>query len=202
MRPDFLKSVRQFLFKWRGGLVAPVALGFLVLARPTLLSLLGGALLALLGEGIRLWAIGYTGEPTRSQQLDAPVLVTTGPYGLVRNPLYLGNLLNGMAVATASVGALEPARAAVLWLGAAAFLGFVYSNIIILEQEFLSQEFGQDYTLYCQTVPALLPVGLKQRTIESVKKGDFNLQRALKFERMTLVWQALIWVILMSKVQR
>lgn len=181
--------------------MAPIALVFLYLAEPTLQSLLAGAFLALLGEGIRLWAIGYTGEPTRSQELDAPALITTGPYGLVRNPLYLGNLLNGMAVATASVGGKAPSEAALLWLGAAGFLGFVYSNIIILEQEFLQGEFGHDYTLYCETVPALMPTGFEQRTLEQIRRGDFSLTRALTFERMTLVWQTLIWAILLWKAR-
>jgi protein-S-isoprenylcysteine O-methyltransferase Ste14 len=176
-----------------------VALSFLVLAQPTAGSLAAGALLACLGEGIRLWAIGYTGEPTRSQELDAPALVTTGPYGLVRNPLYLGNLLNGMAVATASVGAMPSGRAALLWLGAALFLLFVYHNIIALEQEYLHGQFGDDYALYCQTVPSLVPTGFRQRTLEQIRRGDFSLGRALQFERMTLVWQALIWSILVLK---
>jgi protein-S-isoprenylcysteine O-methyltransferase Ste14 len=194
-----LRKVRAFLFKWRGGLVAPVALSFLLLAKPTAVSLAAGLLLACLGEGIRLWAIGYTGEPTRSQELDAPALVTTGPYGLVRNPLYLGNLLNGMAVATASVGGLASAQAALLWSGAALFLLFVYHNIIVLEQEFLLEQFGSDYELYCQTVPSLIPRGLRPRTREQIRRGDFSLTRALQFERMTLIWQGLIWAVLACK---
>lgn len=194
-----MRALRQFLFKWRGGLVAPVALFFLHQAQPTALSLIAGLILACLGEGVRLWAIGYTGEPTRSQELDAPSLITTGPYGLVRNPLYLGNLLNGMAVATAAIGGKDPATAALLWLGAAGFLGFVYSNIIVLEQEFLLQEFGDSYSLYCRSVPALIPLGLKVRTHEQIRQGDFSLSRALTFERMTLIWQVLIWLILVWK---
>ena len=197
-----MRTVRQFLFKWRGGLVAPIALYFLYVAEPTIYSLFAGAVLALLGEGVRLWAIGYTGEPTRSQELDAPALITTGPYGLVRNPLYLGNLLNGMAVATAAVGGMDSGKASVLWLGAAAFLGFVYFNIIVLEQEFLAGEFGEDYNLYCQTVPALLPLGFQQRTLEQIRKGEFSLGRALTFERMTIIWQVLIWAILLWKAHR
>ena len=181
--------------------MAPVALFFLYQAEPTPQSLFAGAVLALLGEGIRLWAIGYTGEPTRSQELDAPALITTGPYGLVRNPLYLGNLLNGMAVATAAVGGKPAQDAATLWLGAAAFLGFVYHNIIILEQEFLLGEFGQDYTLYCQTVPALIPAGFKERTLEQIRRGDFSLSRALSHESSTLVWQVLIWALLLWKAK-
>lgn len=194
-----VRPVRAFLFKWRGGLVAPVALAFLVLAEPTVLSLSAGFLMACLGESIRLWAIGYTGEPTRSQELDAPVLVTTGPYGLVRNPLYLGNLLNGMAVATAAVGGLAAPRAALLWVGAALFLLWVYHNIIVLEQEFLAQQFGEDYALYCRSVPALLPVSWRPRTHAALRQGDFCLARAFRFERMTLVWQLLIWIVLTVK---
>lgn len=196
-----MHRLRQFLFKWRGGIVAPVALLFLYFAQPNLASLMAGALLAVLGEGVRLWAIGYTGEPTRSQELDAPELITSGPYGLVRNPLYLGNLLNGMAVATASVGGMCPVQAALMWSGAALFLWFVYHNIIILEQEFLLEEFGADYDLYCQTVPPLIPTGLKQRTLEEVRKGSFSLSTALTFERSTLTWQVLIWAVLLWKVQ-
>lgn len=194
-----MRALRAFLFKWRGGLVAPVALGFLLLAKPTMASLMAGLLVACLGEGVRLWAIGYTGEPTRSQELDAPSLCTTGPYGLVRNPLYLGNLLNGMAVATASVGGLAPSLAAGLWLGAAIFLLFVYHNIIVLEQEYLLEQFGADYEQYCREVPSLIPSGLRQRTAGALRRGDFSLSRALQFERMTLVWQALIWAILVVK---
>jgi hypothetical protein len=104
-------------------------------------------------------------------------------------------------VATAAVGGLPRDAAAGLWLGAAAFLLFVYSNIIVLEQEFLRQQFGCDYELYCQTVPSLLPAGFRQRTLEQVRRGDFSLGRALQFERMTLIWQALIWAILVLKLE-
>lgn len=192
-------KVRRFLFRWRGGLVAPVALLFLVLAAPTATSLFFGALLALAGESVRLWAIGYTGEPTRSQELDAPELVTSGPYALVRNPLYLGNLLNGMAVATAAVGGLATEVAALLWLGAAAFLGGIYHNIILLEQEFLEEQFGQEYREYCASVPALLPTGGSVHRSRWVGRGSFDLGRALTFERSTLIWQALIWAVLFFK---
>ncbi len=195
-------KVRRFLFKWRGGLVAPVALLFLWIAKPCPTSLFLGALLAVLGESLRLWAIGYTGEPTRSQELDAPELVTSGPYALVRNPLYLGNLLNGMAVATAAVGGHTFEVALSMWLAAALFLGFVYHNIIMLEQDFLLQEFGEDYSLYSQTVPALIPRLQTSEKLQAIAKGRFDMMRALTFERVTLVWQVLIWAILLWKAQQ
>ena len=69
----------------------------------------------------------------------------------------------------------------------------------ILEQEFLLNEFGDEYALYCESVPPLLPLGLKQRPVESIRTGSFNLSTALTFERMTLVWQVLIWAVLLWK---
>jgi hypothetical protein len=106
-----------------------------------------------------------------------------------------------MAVATAAVGGKPPGQAALLWLGAATFLGFVYTNIIILEQEFLSGEFGDDFALYCQSVPALVPTGLRQKTEDKVRRGEFSLNRALTFERTTLMWQGLIWAFLLWKIK-
>src|SRR6185295_19801094 len=74
-------------------------LGILVvaLARPTPTSLVAGALLAVAGEAVRLWASGHI-DKTRA-------LATGGPYAHTRNPLYLGSLLLalGVAVASASV---------------------------------------------------------------------------------------------------
>jgi hypothetical protein len=63
------------------------------------------------------------------------------------------------------------------------------------------QEFGEDFALYCDSVPALIPSGLRQRTAQSIRKGSFNLTTALTFERMTLVWQVLIWAVLLWKVK-
>lgn len=178
-----------------------MALAFVYLATPSTISLFTGIIIACLGEGIRLWAIGYTGEPTRSQKLDAPVLVTSGPYGLVRNPLYLGNILNGLAVATAAIGAMPPLKAYCLWIGAAIFLVTIYYNIIIYEQEYLLLKFEEDYALYCQSVPALLPRINSKGMLESIKKGSFCLDRALRFERSTLMWQVIIWAILIFKLE-
>jgi len=50
----------------------------LALARPTPVSLLAGLPLAVLGEGLRLWASGHI-EKTRR-------LATGGPYAHSRNP--------------------------------------------------------------------------------------------------------------------
>ena len=80
-----------------------VPLGFLFaglvlwLAQPTPRTLLAGAVIALLGEGIRIWAAGHL-EKGRE-------VTSSGPYALTRHPLYLGSsvIALGLAVASASV---------------------------------------------------------------------------------------------------
>ncbi|MCA1586159.1 MAG: isoprenylcysteine carboxylmethyltransferase family protein, partial [Acidobacteria bacterium] len=69
------------LARWRvtaGFLCGALALW---LARPTWLSLALGALVALAGEGLRVWAAGHL---EKSREVTA-----SGPYRLVRHPLYL-----------------------------------------------------------------------------------------------------------------
>ncbi len=51
------------------------------------------------GELLRLYAVAFIGSVsrTRSESTGAQV-VTTGPFGYVRNPLYVGNFLITMGV--------------------------------------------------------------------------------------------------------
>ncbi|MCA9794933.1 MAG: DUF1295 domain-containing protein, partial [Candidatus Eremiobacteraeota bacterium] len=187
---------QEFVFRWRGGLLAPLAVVLLVGAQPTLASFGLGLGLALAGESLRLWAIGYTGEPTRGQELDAPALVTAGPYSLTRNPLYLGNLLNGLALALAAAGGHTWERAAMLVGMAACGLAFVYGSIIPLEEQFLEEKFGRAYREYKQSVAGLIPRSTRLKP----GYGSFSLRRALLFERSSLIWWASIWGILWLRV--
>lgn len=183
-----MKRLRVFLFRWRGAVQAPLVVLLVAVARPTADSLLAGLLLSLVGEGTRLWALGYTGQPTRSQDLEAPALVTAGPYGLVRNPLYLGNLLNAAGVALAAAGGHAPREGLLLLLGVAAALATVYGACISVEEEFLAARFGTAYEDYRQRVPTLVPRRLRLRP----GTGRF-LFSSLRHELSTLAWLALVW---------
>lgn len=187
--------MKHFLFRWRGAVVAPVALAVVVLARPTADSFLVGLLMSLCGEAIRLWALGYTGQPTRSQHLEAPALVTAGPYSLVRNPLYLGNLLNALGSAMAAAGGLSPAAGLGLLALAAGVLHLVYGACIAVEEEFLATKFGPEYEEYRRRVPALLP----RRFAPGPGVGRFQLP-SLRYETSTLIWLALVWGVLALKL--
>src|SRR5918994_3612436 len=77
-----------------------VALGFLCsivaiwLAEPTMRSLAAGAVIALAGEALRIWAAGHL-EKGRE-------VTASGPYRLTRHPLYLGSAVIGAGFAVAS----------------------------------------------------------------------------------------------------
>lgn len=183
-----MKDLKAFLFRWRGAILAPVTLLLLILSRPTTESFLAGLALSLAGEGLRLWALGYTGKHTRSQDLEAPRLVTAGPYSLVRNPLYLGNLLNAAGATVAAAGAHGPREGMLLFLGVAATLAAVYGACIAVEEEFLASRFGEAYQGYRSRVPTLVP----RRFRLAPGHGSFRIPD-WQFEASTLAWLAVVW---------
>lgn len=189
--------MREFVFRWRGALAAITAVLVLVFSRPSPLGLMLGACLALAGELLRLWALGYTGLHTRRQYLDAPRLITAGPYAHLRNPLYLGNLLNGAGVALAASAGLG-IYAPCLFLGAVAIHTALYCTIIPLEESFLRKQFGAHYETYCRQVPALFP----RRSAAPGGEGQFCLATALRFEWSTFAYITLIWGFLLWKTRQ
>jgi protein-S-isoprenylcysteine O-methyltransferase Ste14 len=183
-----MQRIGDILFSQRGLLVALLALYGLFYARPSGAGLCHGLACALLGEGLRLWAIGYSGEPTRGQVLEAPQLVTAGPYAHVRNPLYVGNLLNSLGVLTAAFYPWDIPRILGLWLGITGLYLFLGSH----EEKFLGRLFGAEYEEYRRQVPAWWP----NRRGYTRPNGRFCPRRSLRYERTSLVWWCLIWVIL------
>lgn len=110
-----------------------------------------GLALELLGLGLTFWARAALGRywTTRvALATDQPLLVT-GPYALVRHPLYAG-VLTG-AVGTALVAA-QPRGL----LGLALLLA-AYRRKTAYEEAALHEHFGVSYAAYAATVPAFLP---------------------------------------------
>lgn len=136
-----------------------------------------GVLCIAAGEFIRIWAVGYAGASTRARTLGAARdLVTTGPYGYVRNPLYLGNFLLSLGVCLV---------ANVYWLIAVLIIGyfFQYLPIIAVEESYLIESCGPVYQAYRDRVPRFIP---RFRPYPEPSPHDFSWTRAIKSEKRTL----------------
>ena len=119
-----------------------VALGFvaaiaaLILARPSWRSWLAGLLVALVGEGIRVWAAGHLEkgrEVTRS-----------GPYHWTAHPLYVGSSF----VAAGVVIAARSIPVAILTI---VYMVATLTAAIRTEETFLRRQFGETYDRYRQS---------------------------------------------------
>jgi protein-S-isoprenylcysteine O-methyltransferase Ste14 len=90
-----------------------------------------------------LWS--STSAPTEDHRI-----VDTGPYGVVRHPVYAGLLLAALATAVER-GRLEAVAGALVLVGAVSLRAK-------LEERFLRRDLGDEaYTTYRQRVPMLIP---------------------------------------------
>ena len=110
-----------------------------------------GFALTLIGLSFALWARYYLGrswDAFISLKKDHK-LVQTGPYAIVRHPIYSGFML--AAIGTALVmGELRCFIAAAVVIGA-------WSYKSVWEEIFLLGHFGEEYRMYCGKVKRLVP---------------------------------------------
>lgn len=142
----------------------------------------------LLGEGLRIWAVGYAGSRTRTRGDVVEQLVHAGPYRFVRNPLYIANI-----VLYTCVGVLFGFS----YLSILIFVYSVvqYSFIIRFEEQVLLQTFGKAYSDYCKAVPRWFI-----RVIPYTASGhEFHLLNALRSERSTFYSITAMAVLLVLK---
>jgi len=154
---DYQPTWRDGVFKNRGALLALPAATLVVFGKPSAASIAAGLPLALAGEALRCWAVGYSGVTTRADRVTAPQLTTAGPYAFVRNPLYLGNFITALGFTVAFGGGRSArARAALTVLGLGTMLA-VYAAIVPLEEAYLRETFGSAFDDYTARVPRLFP---------------------------------------------
>jgi len=152
-----LPAWRAFVFKHRGTLLALPALALTTFGKPSAPAVAVGLPVAFLGEALRCWAVGYSGDTTRGDTVTAPALVTAGPYAYVRNPLYAGNFLTALGFSIAYTGGLDArARAALIALGLGTMTA-VYATIVPLEEAYLRRTFGAEFEAYVEAVPRTWP---------------------------------------------
>lgn len=158
-------TLSQFLFKNRSYTPVPFLAVMLVFAHPTMGSLIAGFLIAVGGELLRASGVLYVGSETRvTGSVGASRLVTSGPFGYVRNPLYVGNIL-----IYSGIGIMSYALFPWLQLAGFAYFLFQYTFIVKEEERFLGEKFGAEYEAYCRHVPRFLPRLIPFRSVKPAK---------------------------------
>lgn len=109
-----------------------------------------GLVLFALGLGFAVWARVHIARNwgTPMTQKDEPELVTSGPYGLVRHPIYSGILVAGLGTSVALSW---------VWLAAVVLAGvyFIYSATV--EERYLTEQFPDEYPAYKRSTKMLVP---------------------------------------------
>jgi protein-S-isoprenylcysteine O-methyltransferase Ste14 len=111
----------------------------------------GGAALVALGVAFAVWARVYLGANWSGNVTlkESHELIQGGPYRLVRHPIYTG-------IGTGLIGiALWQGRLSALVGVAFILAGFAVK--IRLEERWLSEEFGEQYSAYRERVKAVIP---------------------------------------------
>lgn len=153
-------GVGELLFRWRSYLPLAVVAGLiygLYEFGPTGIGdlrswVLGGLVLAALGLGLRLYAVGHAprGTSGRHRRQHAEQLNTFGIYSVVRHPLYVGNVLVWTGVSLTSgwlPGALASAGAGIL----------MFALIVRHEDQYLRRHFGSEFEEWASVTPAFVP---------------------------------------------
>jgi protein-S-isoprenylcysteine O-methyltransferase Ste14 len=109
-----------------------------------------GLVLFALGLGFAIWARLHIGRNwgTPMTQKDDPELVTSGPYHLVRHPIYSGVLVAGVGTAIALSW---------MWLIAVVLAGIYFIYSATAEERYLTEQFPGTYPAYKRSTKMLVP---------------------------------------------
>ena len=192
-----LVRVGGWLFRRRTSLPLPLALTLLLVpegAPPRGLSLFAaGAAIVGAGELLRLWAVRHIGVISRTRSDRLGPLVSTGPFGLVRNPLYLGNIALWVGFAVS---------AHLVWLVPIfiVVLAFEYHAIVRWEEELLTSRRQDEYREYVSRVPRWFPsVGGSRQSSGERRPATNSWSDTFFSERGTLIAIAVGFLLLWLK---
>lgn len=109
-----------------------------------------GLLLFALGLGFAIWARIHIGRNwgTPMTQKNEPELVTSGPYRLVRHPIYSGILVAGVGTAVALSW---------MWLTAVVLAGVYFLYSATVEERYMTEQFPDVYSAYKRSTKMLVP---------------------------------------------
>jgi protein-S-isoprenylcysteine O-methyltransferase Ste14 len=197
--PDSIK-IGAWLFQHRTAVPVPFALALLLLRAGEASfswTLVGaGVILTGVGEGLRLAAVHHIGVISRTRSERLGPLIITGPFAIIRNPLYIGNALIWVGFALTARLVWAAPLVALLILAE-------YHAIVRWEERLLESRHGEAYRTYAARVPRWLPeLGVLGPRPEAPPGSDdtprFSWRETLFSERGTLVaiavGYALLWI--------
>ncbi len=179
-------SAAEFFARWRVRLGYMLGIILLVLAHPTLQTILIGGLVGFFGIIIRGYAAGYLHKQE--------ILTTTGPYAHTRNPLYFGSsfLALGAAIAMRSM------------IGGILLLFYfllVYSLVMRREERELRAQHAETFDAYAASVPLFLP-RLRARSAVGAPSGSFSWKRYKKNHEYEATIGFLLLLIVLAAIWR
>lgn len=175
-------QVARIIYEWRVRSGLLFALIALIFAKPDLCSLLAAFGVAVIGIGVRTWACGNLKKEKE--------LTTSGPYRYMRNPLYLGNLILGMAIVIAAQS----------WWVLAFFITYFlifYPVLVRIERERMADLFPERYREYSAKVPLFFP-SLRSKIVSEKGRFSWELYNKNK-EYRALIGTILYWTALTLK---
>ncbi|MEQ1353891.1 MAG: isoprenylcysteine carboxylmethyltransferase family protein [Candidatus Acidiferrum sp.] len=176
-----MTSAGELFVRWRVRLGYPLAIAVLFFARPNPRSILYGALVGIIGLGLRAWAAGYLHKQK--------ILTVIGPYAYTRNPLYLGSAILALGVA---VAARSWTSASII----AAYFVIVYSVVMRREEGELRAQHGADFDRYAAAVSLFFPWFSSATSSKSASQGAFSAAQYRKNHE----WQAATGFVLLLAV--
>jgi protein-S-isoprenylcysteine O-methyltransferase Ste14 len=189
----FLERLGAWAFRQRSWTPVPLAL-ILLLDRWDWVRAVWpfalGVIVVLAGLAVRCWCVSHIGTISRTRAARLGPLMTSGPYALVRNPLYLGNLLIWTGFALAS---------GLLWMLPVAWVAFAlqYSAITRFEEAALIDHFGGTYLAYMRAVPRWSP--RFGRVGDTLRIGPHGWRQVAFSERGTLIAALAMTLLLLAR---
>ena len=183
-------ALGQFFFRWRNLLFPVLFLTFFALLPPaqTAFGSVAGertlhwlGLFALLaGLTVRFVVIGFipVARDGKDKTAHADELYTGALFATSRNPLYVGNMLNALAIT------LLHGNIWIIVIGNLLFY-LIYSAIIASEEAYLKGKFGGAYEAYCKDVPRWLP--RLDRIGPAFSQMRFSFARGLAIEHSVIM---------------
>ena len=184
-------SIGNFFFKYRNLLFPIIVLAIVFIPSPIVFTenvfgpnyfwipLILGIVIAVFGQVTRAVTIGlkYIVRGGKDKKVYAEDLVTEGLFNHCRNPLYVGNILM-------VVGAGVISNSLIFMVIVVPIFCFIYQAIVLAEENYLRNKFGNQFQEYCNKVNRWIPhfSGLSQ----TLKSMQFDWGRYVRNEYNTV----------------